>query len=229
MVQYTLAQSPEIILTVSGKDSAKARNKAMDQLMELMDAGKLPTELEEGFGPQQLIEVKEPSIDTANGEDTITQAVQILSNLATLKLKVQESRAEALEIRKALDVLFADESVNEEEITRFIVENTPADFIKDHAIYKTEIDQQVRSLSFNQHSVKANSLSPDQIEAFKKSEVSEQKDGSNGLYPLSEYGKNVQEYYKDSESQRRPIVPPQPENNRRSHSSNIHNNANGRM
>ncbi|MDF5708004.1 MAG: hypothetical protein PUP90_10075 [Nostoc sp. S4] len=118
MVQYTLAQSPEIILTVSGKDSTKARNKAMDQLMELMDAGKLPTELEEGFGPQQLIEVKEPSIDTANGEDTITQAVQILSNLATLKLKVQESRAEALEIRKAVDVLFADESVNEEEITR---------------------------------------------------------------------------------------------------------------
>lgn len=49
MVQYTLAQSPEIILTVSGKDSAKAREKAMDQLIELMDEGKLPTELEEGF------------------------------------------------------------------------------------------------------------------------------------------------------------------------------------
>ncbi|MBD2610370.1 hypothetical protein VF14_08125 [Nostoc linckia z18] len=118
MVQYTLAQSPEIILTVSGKDSAKARDKAMDQLMELMDAGKLPTELEEGFGPQQLIEVKEPSADTANGEDAITQAVQVLSNLATLKLKVQESRTEALEIRQAVDVLFTDESVSEEEITR---------------------------------------------------------------------------------------------------------------
>jgi len=118
MVQYTLAQSPEIILTVSGKDTAKARDKAMDQLMELMDAGKLPTQLEEGFGPQQLIEVKESTIDTASGEDTITQAVQVLSNLATLKLKVQESRDEALEIRKAVDVLFTDESVTEEEITR---------------------------------------------------------------------------------------------------------------
>jgi soluble cytochrome b562 len=118
MVQYTLAQSPEIILTVSGKDSAKAREKAMDQLMELMDAGKLPTELEEGFGPQQLIEVKEPITDSASGEDAITQAVQVLSNLATLKLKVQESRAEALEIRKAVDVLFSDKSVTEEEITR---------------------------------------------------------------------------------------------------------------
>ncbi|MCX7592881.1 MAG: hypothetical protein N2235_03775 [Fischerella sp.] len=118
MVQYTLAQSPEIILTVPGKDSAKAREKAMDQLMQLMDEGKLPTELEDGFGPQQLIEVKEVPMDTASGEDEITQAVQILSNLATLKLKVQDSRAEALEIRKQVDILFSDKSVTEEEITR---------------------------------------------------------------------------------------------------------------
>jgi soluble cytochrome b562 len=117
MVQYSLAQSPEIILTVPGKDSAKARDKAMDQLMELMDAGELPTELEEGFGPQQLIEVKEPTTDTHSREDEITQAVQILSNLASLKLKVQESRTEALEIRQAIDVLFSDKSVTEEEIT----------------------------------------------------------------------------------------------------------------
>ncbi|MEA5507529.1 hypothetical protein VB735_31445 [Halotia wernerae UHCC 0503] len=118
MAQYTLAQSPEIILTVPGKDSAKAREKAMDQLMELMDAGKLSTELEEGFSPQQLIEVKEPTTESASAEDSITQAVQVLNNLATLKLKVQESRTEALEIRKAVDVLFSDNSVTEEEITR---------------------------------------------------------------------------------------------------------------
>ncbi|MEO3706855.1 hypothetical protein [Trichormus azollae] len=117
MVQYTLAQSPEIILTVSGKDSAKAREKAMDQLMELMETGNLPTELEEGFGAQQLIEVKEQIIDNTRSEDAITQAVQVLSNLATLKLKVQETRTEALEIRKAVDVLFSDNSVTEEEIT----------------------------------------------------------------------------------------------------------------
>ena len=118
MVQYTLAQSPEIILTVPGKDSAKARDKAMDQLMELMEADKLPTELEEGFGPQQLIEIKEPTIDNTSSEDAITQAVQVLSNLATLKLKVQETRTEALEIRKAVDVLFSDNTVTEDEITR---------------------------------------------------------------------------------------------------------------
>jgi len=54
MVQYTLAQSPDIILTVPGKDSAKAREKAMDQLMQLMDEGKLPTELEDGFSAKTI-------------------------------------------------------------------------------------------------------------------------------------------------------------------------------
>jgi len=118
MVQYTLAQSPEIVLTISGKDSLKAREKAMDQLLELMDAGKLPTDLSEGFGPQQFIEVKEPPSAANGDEDAITQAVQILSYLATLKLKVQESRSEALKIREQIDVLFNDAIVSEEEITR---------------------------------------------------------------------------------------------------------------
>lgn len=116
MVQYTLAQSPEIVLNVSGKDSAKAREKAMEQLMELMDEGKLPTELAEGFSAQQLIEVKELSADITSEEDAVTQAVQILSNLASLKLKVQESRAEALKVRAQVDILFSDRAVSEEEI-----------------------------------------------------------------------------------------------------------------
>jgi LPS O-antigen subunit length determinant protein (WzzB/FepE family) len=117
MVQYSLAQSPETIFTVPGKDSPKAREKAMDQLMELMDAGSLPTELIDGFSPQQFIEVKDSATAPSQGEDAITQAVQILSNLATLKLKLQDSRAEALQIRAQIDVLFSDEPVSEEEIT----------------------------------------------------------------------------------------------------------------
>ncbi|MBD1935231.1 MULTISPECIES: hypothetical protein [Cyanophyceae] len=117
MVQYTLAQSPEVILTVPGKDSKKAREKAMEQLMELMDAEELPTDLEEGFSPQQLIEVKELQSDEKSDEDAVTQAVQVLSNLATLKLKVQESRSEALKIRAQVDILFTEQPVSEEEIS----------------------------------------------------------------------------------------------------------------
>ena len=117
MVQYTLAQSPEIILMVTGKDSAKARDKAMDQLMELMDSGELPTDLADGFGPQQFIEVKEPGALVMGDEDELNQAVQVLSSLAMLKLKVQDSKTEALQIRQQIDVLFTDDPVSEAEIT----------------------------------------------------------------------------------------------------------------
>ena len=117
MVRYTLPQSPEIILTVKGKDSAKSREEAMDRLMLLMDEGKLPTELAEGFGPKQFVEVIEDAA-LSDGDDAITEAVQILSNLASLKLKVMESREEALKIREAIDILFTDEPVSAEEIGR---------------------------------------------------------------------------------------------------------------
>jgi hypothetical protein len=117
MVRYTLAQSPEVILTVPGKDSAKAREKAMDQLIELMDANKISTELTEGFSPQEFVELKEQPI-MAEGEDVVTEAVQVLSNLANLKLKLQELRAEALQVRAQVEILFTDESISEEELVR---------------------------------------------------------------------------------------------------------------
>lgn len=118
MVQYTFAQAPEVILTVPGKNSAKARDKAMDQLVELMDAGKAPSDLSEGLGSQELIEVKDPENIITTNEDAVTQAVQLLNSLATLKLKVQELRTEALQVRDQIDILFSDESVSEDEIAR---------------------------------------------------------------------------------------------------------------
>jgi hypothetical protein len=118
MVQYTLAQSPEVVLNVTGKDSRKAREKAMDQLVELMDDGKLPTNLADGFDPQQLIEVKTPDItaDVKSREDAVVEAVQVLNHLATLKVKMQDSREEALEVRKLIDLLFTDEPITEEQL-----------------------------------------------------------------------------------------------------------------
>ncbi|HEY9620430.1 MAG TPA: hypothetical protein V6C78_08675 [Crinalium sp.] len=118
MVQYTLAQSPEIILTVPGKDSSKARNKAMDQLVELMESGELPTDLSEGFGPHQFIEVKEPELASTDDEDTVTQAVQVISNLVALKQKVQASRTEALKIRAQIDPLFTEEFVDDDALAQ---------------------------------------------------------------------------------------------------------------
>ncbi|MEA5478858.1 hypothetical protein VB774_14620 [Pseudanabaena galeata UHCC 0370] len=115
MARYTLAQSPEVVLTVAGKDSPKAREKAMAELMELMDSGKLDTDLADGFSPDQFIEVRELSM-SEDREDPITQAVQVLNNLATLKIKVQELRSDAMQVRSQIDILFSDEIVTEDQI-----------------------------------------------------------------------------------------------------------------
>lgn len=116
MVQYTLAQSPEVLIDVPGRDSNKAREKAMDQLMALMEEDKLPTELDDGFNPKDFIEVKEPKAEPSDEENAVVEAVQTLSNLAKLKVKVQESRTEALKVRELVDLLFTDEVIEEAQI-----------------------------------------------------------------------------------------------------------------
>lgn len=118
MVQYTLAQSPEVILSIPGKDSLKAREKAMDQLIELMDDGKLPTNLSDGFAPDQFIEVKEsqPTDNVRQQEEAVVEAVQVLSNLASLKVKMQEVRTDALKVRELVDLLFTDDPISDEQL-----------------------------------------------------------------------------------------------------------------
>ena len=116
MVQYTLAQSPEVLIDVPGRDSNKAREKAMDQLMALMDEGELPTELSDGFNPKEFIEVKEPKKEPSAQENEVVEAVQVLSNLAKLKIKVQGSREDALKVRELVDLLFTDEVISEDQI-----------------------------------------------------------------------------------------------------------------
>ena len=118
MVVYTIAQDPEVKLPVAGKDSPKAREKAMDQLLEMLEEGKLSTDLSDGFSPQQLIEVKELPATPTEENDQIAEAVQVLSNLATLKIKVQSSRTEAMKVREQIDLLFSDEPVDEEELNQ---------------------------------------------------------------------------------------------------------------
>lgn len=117
MVQFTLPQSPEVLLSIPGKDSLKTRAKAMDQLIELMDTGKLPTDLPDGFDPQQFIEVKEQPYTPSTEDDVVAEAVQTLSNLAKLKLKAQETRTEALQVREKIDILFSEEPISDTDVT----------------------------------------------------------------------------------------------------------------
>lgn len=119
MVQYTLAEHPEVLINVNGKDSRKAREKAMDQLVEMLDNEQLPSELPNGFGLDQFIEVKDLPPDTAthSQEEAVMDAIQLLSNLASLKLKMQSLQQEALTVRQHVDLLFSDQPITEEQVT----------------------------------------------------------------------------------------------------------------
>ncbi|HSM83441.1 MAG TPA: hypothetical protein VLS96_17270 [Nodosilinea sp.] len=119
MVHYTLAQSPEVVLTVPGKDSLKAREKALDQLMTMLDEGELPTALVDGFSSEQLVEVQPPTTSAAvqQQDDSVVEAIQVLNQLATLKVKVQASRDDALRVRELVDLLFTDDPMDEEQLT----------------------------------------------------------------------------------------------------------------
>jgi hypothetical protein len=118
MVKYTLKEDPEVVIEVPGKDSAKSRDKAMDKLMKLLNEEKLSTNLEDGFGPDEFIEVRENISSSSPEDDEIVEAVQTLNNFATLKLKTQESKQEALEIRALVDLLFSDDLISEDDVTK---------------------------------------------------------------------------------------------------------------
>jgi len=117
MPQYTLAEDPTIILTVPGKnDTKKNRESAIEQLLELMDSGELNIDLKDGFGPDQLILIKDGktegnvSLKESTGEDSgVVQAVQTLTQFASLRQRVEELRPAAQEARSQIDLLFAGE------------------------------------------------------------------------------------------------------------------------
>ena len=103
-----------------GKDSIKAREKAMDQLMAMLDDGKLSTSLADGFSPSQLVEVREPlpSDSVKQQDDQVVQAIQMLNHLATLKVKLQDARGEAMQVWQLVDLLFTDEPMSEDELAQ---------------------------------------------------------------------------------------------------------------
>lgn len=119
MVEYTLAQSPDVVLPVAGKDSRKAREKALDQLMAMLDEGVLPTALADGFSAEQLVEIHAPTTSPAvqQQEDSVVEAIQVLNQLATLKVKVQGSRDEALQVRQLVDLLFTDDPMTDGQLS----------------------------------------------------------------------------------------------------------------
>ena len=69
MATYTLADAPEITVSVRGKDSPNKRDQAMDKILEMLELGELPTELLDGLSAEQLILIEAPTKTSLSQDD----------------------------------------------------------------------------------------------------------------------------------------------------------------
>jgi hypothetical protein len=115
--QYTIPQRPELLIKVSNSDPDKARHKATQELVRLINEEQLDVQIPEGFSTRQLIEIAEKDL-MAEGEDKIIEAVKVLSKLSVAKQKVQDLCAQAIEARQQIDALFENRIISVEEFQR---------------------------------------------------------------------------------------------------------------
>lgn len=121
MVAYTLPERPDLIFSIRGKDSEKARQQAMEQLHHRIESEEIPADaFPNGVDPSDFIEVDSSKMNqpqAADENNEVLQAVQTLSNLALLKIDLEKDRQAALEVYDVINrLLFGSEPVEEAEI-----------------------------------------------------------------------------------------------------------------
>lgn len=141
MVQYTFPQSPDIVITLNGKDSEKARRTALKQAVRLINTGEIELRLPNGFSIFQLVEISKGDL-MAENEDKVIKAVKILHKLIASKQDVQKLREQALQIRNQLNDLFTDKKIDDKELNEIkkglkIIE----DFAKANLRYKEALSE----------------------------------------------------------------------------------------
>jgi hypothetical protein len=118
MVRYALAEASEIQVSIAGKDSPSTRQKAIDRIAEMSNAGELPAHLLNDISIEDLILVEVSPLITGSEEDDeedpLIVAVRELSKFSPLKIKTQRLKQAALESRRHLDVLFVEEGIEQD-------------------------------------------------------------------------------------------------------------------
>jgi hypothetical protein len=112
--QYTIPQRPDLLIVGSSSDPDKARYKATQELVRLINEEQLDVQIPEGFSTRQLIEVTEEDL-MAEDEDKIIEAVKVLSKLSASKRKVQELHEQAIQAKEQVDILFKNSKTSREE------------------------------------------------------------------------------------------------------------------
>ncbi len=118
MATYTLAEAPEITVSIRGKDSLITRNKALDKITEMLGSGELSTELPNGLSTEQLI-LTEASAKTTDAEgdeeqEPLEMAVRELQKFLFLKLRTQRLKQGATQARQNIASVLTEESIEQD-------------------------------------------------------------------------------------------------------------------
>ena len=119
MATYTLAQAPEVQVSVPGKDSVTNRDKALDKIKQMLESGELPTELSIGLSTEQLVLTAAPGKITFHlgdeEQELIEVAVRELQKFLFLKLRTQRLKLGATQARQNIATILTEET-NEQDI-----------------------------------------------------------------------------------------------------------------
>jgi hypothetical protein len=124
-VKYTTKDLKELglFVEVSGRtDNERTRNKALEEIQRRMDAPE-DTSLNEnsfadGLSVDDLI-VVEPLEDKSEGEEPeIIGAVKAIANLASLRVILEDSYKQAIDLRPVIEALFSPEPLTPEQIQK---------------------------------------------------------------------------------------------------------------
>jgi len=118
MATYTLAEAPEVIVSVRGKDSLTTRQKALDKIADMLESGELPTEVPKGLNLEQLILTEAPTRTTdAEGDEDqepLEIVVRELHKFLLLKIRTQRLKQLAVQARQNIDTILTEESIEQD-------------------------------------------------------------------------------------------------------------------
>jgi len=118
MATYVLAELPDILITVRGKDSITTRQKALEKIADMLSSGELSTEVPKGLTPDLLILTEAPARTTdAEGDEEqepLSMAVRELHKFLLLKIRTQRLKQLAVQARQNIDTILTEESIEQD-------------------------------------------------------------------------------------------------------------------
>ena len=114
MATYTLTETPELKVTIRGKDSPDTRNKALEKISKMVELGELNPELLASLNAEGLIITEAPArtVD-AEGDvepEPLEVAIRELQKCLFLKLRTQGLKHSANQARQNIATALAEES-----------------------------------------------------------------------------------------------------------------------